>query len=221
VLGLTFTRKAAGELAERIGTRLETIGHFARRGLLPHLPELVDSGALRRVHDAAPGAQRDTVRTQVLDALAERLGTGWDPRTPRSADDLLLRPRVSTYNAFADGIVREHAARIGRDPEAAMLSQSASWLIARTVVLRADLPGIEDIDRAVGTVIDAVQRLAAAAPDHRVDLDDIARIATAQAAAFEPYRATAAVDTAALNLLSMPVLVQLVRAYIAEKQRRG
>ena len=31
---------------------------------------------------------------------------------------LLLRPRVSTYNAFADGIVREHAARIGRDTEA-------------------------------------------------------------------------------------------------------
>ncbi|MFC7790020.1 ATP-dependent helicase [Microbacterium sp. MAHUQ-60] len=221
VLGLTFTRKAAGELAERIGTRLETIGHFARRGLLPHLPELVDSGALRRVHDAAPGAQRDTVRTQVLDALAERLGTGWDPRTPRSADDLLLRPRVSTYNAFADGIVREHAARIGRDPEAAMLSQSASWLIARTVVLRADLPGIEDIDRALGTVIDAVQKLAGEALDHRVDLDAVERIATEQAAAFGPYRGNRDVDTAALNLLSMPVLTRLVREYIAEKERRG
>src|SRR5690606_20774789 len=54
VLGLTFTRKAAGELAERIGTRLETVDHFARRGLLPHLPEIVARDALRRVHDAAP-----------------------------------------------------------------------------------------------------------------------------------------------------------------------
>ncbi|BDZ38834.1 hypothetical protein GCM10025863_14480 [Microbacterium suwonense] len=221
VLGLTFTRKAAGELGERIGTRLETIGHFGRRGLLPHLPELVASDALRRVHDAAPGAQRDTVRTQVLDALAERIGTGWDPRTPRSAEDLLIRPRVSTYNAFADGIVREHAARIGRDPEAAMLSQSASWLIARAVVLRAELPGLEDIDRALGTVIDAVQRLAAEVLDHRADLDAVERIAVQQAAAFEPYRSNGAVDAAALNLLSMPVLVALVRDYIAEKERRG
>lgn len=221
VLGLTFTRKAAGELAERIGTRLEAVDHFARRGLLPHLPEIVARDALRRVHDAAPGAQREAVRVQVLDGLADEYGTGWDPRTPRSAEDLLIRPRVSTYNAFADGIVREHAARIGRDPEAAMLSQSASWLIARAVVLRADLPGLEDIDRAVGTVIDAVQRLAAEALDHRVDLDAIVRITSEQAAAFEPYRSNRDVDTAALNLLSMPVLVDLVREYIAEKERRG
>lgn len=221
VLGLTFTRKAAGELAERIGQRLEMIDHFGRRGLLPHLPEIVAADALRRVRDAAPGAQREAVRVQVLDALAERYETGWDPRTPRTAEDLLARPRVSTYNAFADSIVREHAARIGRDPEAAMLSQAASWLIARAVVLRADIPGLEDIDRSLGGVIDAVQSLAAEALDHRADLDAIVRIATEQGAAFEPYRSNSDVDKAASNLLSIPVLVGLVREYIAEKQRRG
>jgi DNA helicase-2/ATP-dependent DNA helicase PcrA len=140
ILGLTFTRKAAGELAERISHRLAVIDEYGRRGLLPHLPAIVRDGDLRRVDEAAPGRQRELVRARVLDELAARHSTGWDAATPRAAEDLMIRPRVSTYNAFADGIVREHAARIGRDPDVAMLSQAASWMLAREVVLRSDLP---------------------------------------------------------------------------------
>lgn len=221
ILGLTFTRKAAGELSERISARLAMIDEYGRRGLLAHLPEIVASGALRRVDAAAQGRQRELVRLHVLDELAARYDTGWDPTLPRTAEDLMIRPRVSTYNAFADGIVREHAARIGRDSDVAMLSQAGSWMLAREVVLRADLPALEDIAFTVNTVVDAVQRLAADALDHRADLDAAARIALTQAQAFEPYRANGDIDKAASNLLAVPTLVPLVREYIAEKQRRG
>ncbi|VXC04914.1 DNA helicase-2 / ATP-dependent DNA helicase PcrA [Microbacterium sp. 8M] len=221
ILGLTFTRKAAGELAERISLRLDRIDEYGRRGLLPHLPEIVRSGALERIGAAGSAAQRAAVQREVLDGLAERYGTGWDPTAPRDAADLIIRPRVSTYNAFADGIVREHAAHIGRDPDAAMLSQSASWLIARAVVLRAEIPGLEEVDRSVNGVIDAVQRLAGDVLDHRVDLDAMVRIAVRQADEFEPYRGNADVAKAVENLRAMPILADLVREYIAEKSRRG
>ncbi|MFD5215708.1 UvrD-helicase domain-containing protein [Microbacterium sp. NPDC058345] len=221
ILGLTFTRKAAGELAERIAARLAVIDEYGRRGLLAHLPDIVTSDALRRVDEAAPGRQRELVRTHVLDELAVRFGTGWTAGAPRTAEDLMIRPRVSTYNAFADGIVREHAARIGRDSDVAMLSQAGSWMLAREIVLRADLPALEDIDFTVNTVVDAVQRLAGDALDHRADLDLAARIAVEQAQAFAPYRGNVDIEKAASNLLAVPTLAALVKEYIAEKQRRG
>ncbi|MBY0687523.1 ATP-dependent helicase [Microbacterium marinilacus] len=221
ILGLTFTRKAAGELDERISARLALIDEFGRRGLLPHLARIVERHELSDIEAAATPAQRSAVRRRVLDELARSYDTGWDPAAATSVDSLMIRPRVATYNAFADTIVREHAARIGRDPEAGMLNTSASWLIARHVVLRAQLPGLDEIERSVAGVVDAVQRLAADVLDHRVDLDELERLARREAARFEPYVAHDKAKRPHANLTTMPILVRLVRDYIAEKQRRG
>src|SRR2546423_6082487 len=37
------------------------------------------------------------------------------------------RPHIATYNAFADGLLREHGVRIGIDPEAGLLSEAQRW----------------------------------------------------------------------------------------------
>lgn len=162
ILGLTFTRKAAGELAERIMHRLQRIDEFAVRGLLPHLDAIV---ALHNFTDMPIG----DVRT-LLDGLARRYDTGFAAADAAPSADQLLRPRVATYNAFADAIVREHAARIGRDTEASMLSQAGSWLLARSVVLRSRDDRLIETESALATVIDAVQNFSGAVLDNRVDV---------------------------------------------------
>src|SRR5688572_8046155 len=110
VLGLTFTRKAAGELAERIQRRLARLAQFERRGLVDALPSLYEAGRLdifgelERAGD--DGARATIARHDAMDALATAVGA-----SAQEVDDdtLLHRPTVATYNSFADQIVREHA----------------------------------------------------------------------------------------------------------------
>ena len=126
VLGLTFTRKAAGELAERVRSRLR---HLAR--------------AAARAGVTLPGSAH-------LD------------------DDVLGgRPTVSTYNAYASSLVRDHALRLGLDPGARLLGEAAQWQLASEVVeaWQGDL----DVPVAVSTVVEAVLSLSGALAEHLLD----------------------------------------------------
>jgi DNA helicase II / ATP-dependent DNA helicase PcrA len=121
VLGLTFTRKAAGELAERVRRRLRRL---AAIGLVPAL------------------------------------------------DDAEGDPDISTYHAFAGRLVREHALRLGIEPESRLLTEAASWQFASDVVERWD-GDMSEVTVTQATVVDAVLRMASECSEHLVEVEDL------------------------------------------------
>jgi len=120
VLGLTFTRKAATELAGRIGRRLRRLRHV---GMWTPAPEQND---------------------------AEVLGG---------------TPTVSTYHSYAGRLVREHALRLGVEPESRLLTEAAAWQFAAEVVERHDGP-MDDVPFAASTIVHAVVDLAGEMAEH-------------------------------------------------------
>ena len=176
VLGLTFTRKAAAELAGRVTARLRS---------------LADAGLWR----------------------------------PDEATDLLSAPpTVSTYHAYAARLVRDHALRLGREPDARLRSEAAAWQLAQEVVTQFDGP-LEDLGKAESTMTAAVVDLAGEMSEHLVTAEQLEAWLVGIRAHLEGLAAGAGLQAAGKALheamAGKLALLPVVRRYAETKRDRG
>jgi DNA helicase-2/ATP-dependent DNA helicase PcrA len=147
VLGLTFTRKAAAELAERVRSRLDRL---RRAGLGDQLAGSGDGGP--------PG---------------DRLAGSGDGGPP--GDRLAGDPVVATYHAYAGRLVGDHALREAVEPTQRLITPAVSWQLAARVVAAYDGP-VDAISWAPSTVTAAVLDLSAELAEHLRDPGDVIEV---------------------------------------------
>ena len=173
VLGLTFTRKAAAGLADRVGARLRAL---ASLGMVPG-----------RVEDDAPE-----------------------------------EPTVSTYHAYAAGLLADHGLRAGVDPTARLVGEAACHQgVSALVEAWEGPPG--GLDRSPSAVVQAVLDLTAACAEHLVDPREVDDHLAATLHGLRSLRGRERADVreARAALADTRAVLPLVRAWAARKAEAG
>src|SRR5216683_847829 len=128
VLGLTFTRKAAAELADRVRGRLDRLRHA---GLGTALPAW---GGNPPGPPAVPAWGGDAPRPPGPPAAPARAdGAGTEAEDPFGGD-----PVVCTYHAYAGRLVADNALREGLEPSMRLITPAVAWQIAARIVAAYD-----------------------------------------------------------------------------------
>ncbi|HKD88431.1 MAG TPA: ATP-dependent DNA helicase [Streptosporangiaceae bacterium] len=194
VLGLTFTRKAAAELAERVRTRLAGL----RRAGLP-------------LAGLPPAGPRDTAGE--LPARDDLAG----PDAGLLAGD----PVIGTYHAYAGRLVSDHALREGLEPTLRLITPAVSWQLAAAVVAAYDGP-TDAFDWTPATVTAAVLTLAGELSEHLRGAEDVRQTGQwlADCAASLTGRVPKAVTDVLKTQRTREQLLPLVAAYAAAKAGR-
>ena len=153
VLGLTFTRKAAAELGQRVRARLAGL---RRAGV-----------AMGRTEPAGP-AQLPGPETPP--------GDGRPRGAPPPAEEALDgEPVVSTYHAYAARLVADHALREALEPSLRLITPAVAWQIAARVVAGYGGP-MDAVDRAPQWVTAAVLDLAGELAEHLRSPADVQQV---------------------------------------------
>jgi DNA helicase II / ATP-dependent DNA helicase PcrA len=195
VLGLTFTRKAAAELADRVRIRLAGL----RRAGLPLAGSVPALGKL-------PGLDE-------LPAADDLAGPG--------AELLAGDPVICTYHAYAGRLVTDHALREGLEPTLRLITPAVSWQLAAAVVAAYDGP-TDAFDWTPATVTAAVLTLAGEMSEHLRGAEDVRQTAQwlADCAASLTGRVPKAVTDVLKTQRTRDQLLPLVAAYAAAKDAR-
>ncbi len=148
VLGLTFTRKAAAELAQRVRIRLDGLrgtgftagraGAVGGAGLAAGGAVLAGGGAVLAAGGAGPGSGGAGLvpdGTGLASGSASAAAAG-----PQPADDFLGDPVISTYHAYAGRLVADHALREALEPSLRLITPAVAWQLAARVVASYDGP---------------------------------------------------------------------------------
>ncbi|WP_244302863.1 UvrD-helicase domain-containing protein [Leucobacter coleopterorum] len=201
VLGLTFTRKAAGELRERISLRLALF--------------------VSRLQDQAEREQLSEIEAAHAARLTELLADG------------LELPEVSTYNAFAAGVLQEFGIAAGVAPGAVIIDEATAWRIARETALQSTDSALVQSELRLPQIVNHVLNLDHAVADNLTSFDRVDQIVSEFARVLElPYsekeltgersgKVYAPVRDAVAALKETPLITRLAREFAEEKQRRG
>ena len=152
VLGLTFTRKAAAELAERVRGRLDGL---RRAGL--ERPAGLSSGGLSSAGISYAGL----------------FPAGLSSGAAASGDDRLEGdPVIATYHSYAGRLVGDHALREAVEPTLRLITPAVAWQLASRVVAAHDGP-MDAISWTPSTVTAAVLDLSSELAEHLRSAADV------------------------------------------------
>ena len=177
VLGLTFTRKAAAELAERVRVRLDGL---RAAGLAGDSAGIAGNGAGLAGNGAGPagngaGPAGNAAGFAVAGTAATGFavaGTGASGTDGPQADDLLGDPVVSTYHAYAGRLVADNALREALEPSLRLITPAVAWQLAARVVASYDGP-MDAISWTPASVTAAVLDLSGELAEHLRGPDDV------------------------------------------------
>jgi DNA helicase II / ATP-dependent DNA helicase PcrA len=192
VLGLTFTRKAAAELAGRVRARLDGLRRVG----------LVSSQAVRSGRPSRPD------RTDPNGDRPDEAGLAGDPVT-------------ATYHSYAGRLIADHALREALEPTLRLITPAVAWQLAARIVAGYDGP-MDAIDWAPVTVTAAVVELAGELAEHLRAPEDVIAAGEwlrRRLAEIPPDRRRQAEMTIKCQRVREQ-LVPLVRAYAAAKAER-
>ncbi len=152
---------------------------------------------------------------------------------PEDLDYDFTAPTISTYNAYANNLFRDHALSIGYEPEAALLTEAAAYQLAREVILKqgSQIDGrIADLDQNLNSIVENVLALAQSMNDNLANSNQVEALLNEviESVSDLPKKAGgtdksqfAYMSSSLQPLAITPILAKLADAYRAEKMRQG